>query len=261
MSELSDLRNQIARMRKAATRKISRNKTQRGVDISGSEFDPRRSTSAPKNYTASQLRAYRNELAGFLSRENQFVPDATRSPLPRSEWEAYKRREQAYRDTAGSVYERVKNVELPSGESIQERMAKMDVLHKRMHNPTVNTIFDPHNRQPQDIVSREALKKLNDDLKQKANPHNLRRRISQSREQFEKMAEVVNEPGLIDAVKQLTHDQFVALWNYTNFASAVALSYDSAKKMLSPKEESWGHEMIRQQMADANQLIEWAKNL
>lgn len=248
-------------MRRAATRKISRIKNTHGAVVSGSEFDPRRSTKAPDRYTEKQLRAYASALSDFLSRDNQYVPDASKRPVPRREFVEYKRQEAKYRDTAGTIYDRIKNVELPSGETISQRLAKMNVMHKQMHNPTVNTIFDPHSRQSDDIVSRDALKKLTKAMRRDSSPSAIRRKVQQAREQFASMMDVINMPELFDATKGLTNDQFVALWNHTGFASAVSLSYQAAKKMLSPKEESWGHEMLRQQMVDAMELIDWARQI
>ena len=246
-------------MRRAATRKVSRLKTRKGVSVTGTEFDPRRAPQAHKQYTRRQLEVYQRELARFLKRDTQFVPDASRRPIPREEWNKYKAVEAKHRDIAGSIYERVKDIKLPSGESISERMAKMDVLHKHMHNPVVNQFYEPHNRVSQQVASRGALEKLQRDLKRKSSPRNQKAMVKQAKAQLEKMLSVVNSPDISRAVNSLSHNQFVALWNYTSFASAIAMSYDSAQKMLTPREESWGHEKIRQQSNDALELIEWAK--
>jgi len=248
-------------MRRNATKKISRIKTRHGAMVTGSEFDPRRATKLPAHYTQDQLIAYSARLADFLSRSHQFVPDAAKRPVPRAEFTEYKRQEAKYAASAGGVYERIKGVELPSGETIAQRLAKMDVLHKQMHNPTVNTIFDPHTRQSGDITSRAAMRKLTKAMKRDASPTAIRRKVKQAREQFSAMMDVINMPELFEATKKLTNDQFVALWNHTAFAGAVALSYTAAMKMFTPKEESWGTEMLRQQMGDAMELITWAKQI
>lgn len=261
MSELDDLRKDVARMRRNATRKISRIKKTTGALVTGSEFDPRRGTQVQGRYTESQLSAYRDTLASFLSRQSQYVPDASKQPLPRREWVEYERQEKAYRDTAGSVYERIKGVELPSGETIAQRLAKMNVLHKQMVNPTVNTIFESQTRESGNIVSRKALAKLTRAMKKQATPGSIKRKVREAREQFASMMDVVNMPELVEATKGLTNNQFIALWNFTSFASAVALSYTAAQKMLSPKEESWAHEVLRQQMVDAVELIDWVKTI
>lgn len=258
MSELNELRAEVARMRRAATRKISRIKQTHGAQVSGTEFDPRRETKAPSQYTAKQLEAYKSRLATFLSRSNQFLPDASKNPIPRSEFAEYKRREAQYRETAGSVYERIKHEQLPSGETVQERLEKMRPLHKSMHNTAMNAIFDPLTRGPGDIVSRKALDKLSRSLERASKPASIRRKVKDARDQLSAMLDTLNAPELQQAIDKLSHDQFVAMWNYTNIASAVALSYDNAKKLLSPKEESWGHEQLRQQMNDAMESVIWA---
>lgn len=253
------MRDDIARMRKSATRKISRLKTNKDVLITGTEFDPRRATTAHKSYTRKQLAAYQDELKRFLKRDTQYVPDARKRPIPRKEWQEYKRVEDQHRDSVGKIFEAMKNTQLPSGETISERMSKMDVLHKQMHNPVTNPFYDPRDRQSNDVTSRKSLDKLKKDLDRKSRPQNQRSMVRLAKMQLEKMLSVVNSPEIAEAVKGLSQGQFVALWNYTSFASAIAMSYDSAKKMLTPREESWGHEKIRQQSNDAIELISWVK--
>ncbi len=258
-NDLANLRADVARMRRSATRKISRLKTGKSVHISGTEFDPRRTTTAHKSYTRKQLESYQRELKSFLSRETQYVPDAKNRPIPRAEWREYKKVEAQHRDSVGKIFERMKNVQLPSGETVNERLAKMDVLHKRMHNPVTNPFYDPRDRESGDVTDRDSLRKLRDDLQRKSSPDNQTARVTEAKSQLEKMLSVINSPEIIDAVKGLSQGQFVALWNYTAFASAIAMSYDSAKKMLTPREESWGHEKVRQQSNDALELISWVK--
>ena len=262
MDEVDALRREVERLRRAATRKVSRIKTHHGVAVTHTEFDPRRAPHLHERYTAAQLRTYKEKLESFLSRSQQFVPDASRRPISRSEWQAYKERETRYRNMAANVYDRLKNVELPYGGTIEARMYKMTPsVQDFMHNPVTNLIFDPHTREPGDIVSRKALRKLTRDLDRRNQPSVIKRRIREAQEQFTKMVEVLGEPDLQRLVGGLTQNQFVALWNYTSFAAAVALSYAVAQKFLSPKEESWGHEMVRQQMSQAYELIDWAKKL
>jgi hypothetical protein len=248
-------------MRRAATRKISRIKQTHGALVSGTEFDPRRAPGVHAGYTEKQLTVYRERLADFLSRSTQYVPDASRAPLPRAEFAKYKTAETRYRESAGGVYEAIKHVELPSGETVGERMAKMTPLHKVMHNTAMNRVFDPHERSSDDITSLKSLRKLMRSLEKGSSPSEIRRKINESRDQMRQMLDVINEPELQHKVNELTHNQYVALWNYTTFASAVSLAYESAKKMLSPKEESWVQGRLRDQMGDAMEMIEWASRL
>ena len=229
--------------------------------MSGTEFDPRRSTTAPRQYTTAQLRAYRNQLSSFLDRRNQFVPDASRAPIPRAEYQRYKQAEARYASAAGDVYERLKNTPLPGGQTVAERMAAMTPMHKTMHNTAANRIFDPVTRDSGDIVSRAAMRKLEKAMRQNSSPQAIRRKVQSARDQFKQMMETINMPELAREVKGLSNDQFVALWNFTSFATQVSFSYQSAKKMLTPKEQSWGHEAVRQQMEDAMELVDWARKL
>jgi hypothetical protein len=261
VSELNELRSEVARMRRAATRKISRIKQTHGAVVSGTEFDPRRAPGVHGGYTEKQLQAYRERLASFLSRSTQYVPDASARPLPRSEFAAYKAAEARYRESAGGVYEAIKHVELPSGETVEGRIAAMTPLHKVMHNSAMNRIFDPVERGADQITSLKSLRKLIRSLEKGSTPREIRRKVKESRDQMRQMLDAINEPSLQREVNKLTHNQYVALWNYTTFASAVSLAYESAKKMLSPKEEAWAQGRLRDQMGDAMEMIEWASRL
>ena len=264
MSESGDLeylRVEVARMRRAATKKISRVKLRHGAMVTGSEFDPRRATTLPSHYTSDQLIAYREKLASFLSRSNQYVPDASKRPIPRSEFREYKQQERKYSESAGAIYDRLKATKLPSGETIAERMAKMTPTHKVMRGQAVNSLFDPHTRESKDVASRAALKKLLKTMKQNAKPSTMNKKIKMAKHQFSEMMNVVNMPELYEAARNLTNDQFTALWNYTSFAGAISLAYLSAQTLLSPKQSSWGVEMLRQQMNDAMEMVSWAKQI
>lgn len=261
VSELNDLRNEVARMRRAATRKISRIKTVHGAQVSGTEFDPRRDTQIHTHYTAKQLAAYKSKLADFLSRSNQFVPDAQKQPMPRAEFQEYKRREAKYRATAGTVYERIKDENLPSGETVAERLEKMRPKHKAMHNTAMNAIFDPLTRDPGDIVSRRALNKLAKSLAKASSPSEIRRKVNDARDQLNQMLDVLNVPEVQAEIAKLNNDQFVAMWNYTNVPAASSLAYLNAKKLLSAKEDAWAWEQIRHQMGDMMESVTWASRL
>jgi hypothetical protein len=189
------------------------------------------------------------------------VPDASARPLPRSEFAAYKAAEARYRAAAGGVYEAIKDVELPSGETVAGRIAAMTPLHKVMHNSAMNRVFDPVERGADQITSLKSLRKLIRSLEKGSTPREIRRKVKESRDQMSQMLDAINEPSLQREVNKLTHNQYVALWNYTTFASAVSLAYESAKKMLSPKEEAWAQGRLRDQMGDAMEMIEWASRL
>ena len=261
MDDLSALRAEVERMRRAATRKVSRLKTARGVEVSGTEFDPRRGTQTPNTYNATQLNAYRNKLSKFLSRNNQYVPDVEKRPIPQSEWDAYKRRENRYRQTAGQVYEQVKDITLPSGETVRERLSKMDAVHKQMHNTVMNPIFDPHNRSSGDIVDRKALAKLSKSLSKNSTKKSVATKVQMARDQSRQMIDVIGDRGMTKQLDKLSDNQFIALWNYTTFASNLALNYSSARKMLSDKESPMEDDIIRQQSNDAKEMVSWAKGL
>ena len=122
--DLESIRADIARLRKLATKKISRIKRAKDAPLSGTQFDPRRTPKAEKRYTKRQAEVYRQELQGFLSRSNQYVGGANGYVMRKQQWDAYKKLEQQYNSRVNQKFDRVAGIQLPYGETIASRMAR-----------------------------------------------------------------------------------------------------------------------------------------
>lgn len=259
--DISRLNADVARLRKAVTRKVSRLKQRHDVYVSGTSFDPRVPPSTLKNYTPSQLRAHRNELGAFLDRSNQFVPDSQRRPIPASDWKRYKRLESQFNEKVHDFFDRVRDIRTLSGETIGERMAARTPDHRQMGNPAVNAPYEPVERRSIAVSSRAALEKLIAQKEEQIKPGWFERHNREGMEQFTKMLDVLNNQKLENAVKGLTSEQFSVLWNYEGFATSISIQYEIALKMLSDKELPWHSDLAEQALRRANELVKWASNL
>lgn len=261
--EIESLRAEIKRLRKAVTRKVYRLKHNADVHLTGTSFDPRRAARSETKYTAPELRSYAQEMSRFLDRGNQFVADRQNRPIPRQEWREYKALESQVRDRVNSYFERVQDLVLPgpSQETIRQRMAKMVPDHLQMYNPAVNAPYRPPDKQPHQIDNRGALQKMKDSMRKRLEPDYFERHNEAGMDQFIQMAEIINEPDLVEDVRGLNSEQFAILWNYTAFPTAISLQYEAAQKMLSDKERPWHTESQAQAVKDARALTKWAKTL
>lgn len=260
--ELRALRAMANRRHRAATNKISRLKNDVGVNVSGTDVDPRRTRANIKNYTEKQLRSYINQLDNFVSRRTQFVPDAKRRPIPASQWREYQRLEKQYNEKISAQFARYRDVDLgPSGMTVGQRMEMMTPRFPYMQDRAVNTPYTPLNRRSSNIGSQRALQRLTKDMRARLEEGHSSRELQAGREQFEKMAELLDAPGLTRRVRNLSDSQFEALWKFTGFGTAISLGYDINQQLLAGNEKRWHGQVLESSMSAANELVKWAESL
>lgn len=258
--ELNELRAMARARHRATTRKISRIKNDTGLTISGSQNDPRRELARIKRYTKSQLRAYIAQLNDFSSRSVQFVPSANRTPIQADLWKTYKSLEGRYNQRVNEQFERVQDVFLPAvGQTIGERMAMITPAHRQLTNPAVNSPYRPAEMQPRNVRDERALKRLIAQKQKQLQPRYRKKLVDDARDQFGKMADIINRRDLAKAVSTLSDAQFEVLWNYTPFASAIGINYEVIQAMLSNKEKPYHSDSLRNAVATQKSLIEWAR--
>lgn len=260
--ELERLRVEARARHRAATRKVSRLKTGRGVNISGTRADPRRDPSRIKSYNSRQLKAYIRDLNQFTDRRVQFVADTRGRPMQASLWRQYKGLEQQYNRVVGERFSRVSDVFLPtSGMTLGERMEMTRPEHPQALSPAVNAPYRPPARQPTNIASERALRQLVRDMKERLKPGHFRKLTKDARQQYEQMTHLTRQSDLDKKVRALTDEQFNVLWNFTPFATAESLKYERAKDLLAGKDKPWQSDVIRNAQESANELVAWASQL
>ena len=262
MSELQDLRGEVARLRKAATRKVSRVKKTSGAELSGSAFDPRRAPHREAKYTKSQLATYKRELQGFLARSNQFVGLAEGQAVPRGKWERYKSLESQHNARVNEGYQKVANIELPSGEPIASRMARSTPDHRHMRSAQVNALYDPIQREPQQVNSLKGLDKLIAQYMDRVGNKNWRQeKVATGRRVFDAMADRIGNEELADKMAELTDEQFDVLWNYTDFPREMSLDYQHMKLLHEKRDVPYMRQASENAAAGYADRIKWAKGL
>lgn len=221
---LAALRAEVKAAHKAANRKVSRLRTQKGVELGGTRNDPRRNLAHVKGYNARQLQTYLNELNSFRSRGTQYVSGAMGRTISGSKWREYKRLERRYNEIAERSQRKVRQTFLPShGMTVGERDNLL-----RPTGPTAignRRPMDPINRSPKGIVSDRALDKLISGLKKQTNPNYEQTVIDRQRKVARKMSRGRGNKSQRERLAKLTDKQFNLLWNYTDFPNQMSTKY------------------------------------
>lgn len=253
--DIDNLRREVRKRVQAVNRKIRRYE-QLGVNIAGTEFDPRRENAPIDRWRRSDLERYRNNLNQFQSRRNQFVPDAHSRPIPATEWRGYKRLEKRANVIADKNFDEIKDIYIPeSGLTIGER-EKYFGGDNSPSDPVVNTPFKRVEREPDYITSRKTLAKLTKQMQKKIRPEFIQDFVKNGRAELAAMLEKAERPDIAAAAATLSDKQFHILWGYTGFADAVYLDYSAA--------DGGGHknaQMQQNQAQSAMDLIEQVKSL
>jgi len=265
MNERDRLRREIARRRKAATDKMRRLRD-KGINLSGTELDPRRNASAVNNYNTKQLRSYLNDLTQFTDRNTTFLPGAKNAILSSNLFNEYKELEGRFNEVSTKHLEGIKDITIPHTDmTIGER--ERDMLSKRAQGDIFNRPYGTIDRAPKNIESNDALKRLSADLRRKLNRGYLPGVISQQRTRLNDLFLIMGNPtfedadgnkvSAIDAANALSNHQFDIFYNYGGGANTIFMQYavyaQTNTRQSAQYEENFNNDLAR--------LFEWATGL
>jgi hypothetical protein len=261
MSDLDNLRAEVRRRQQAANAK-ARRLAAKGIEVTGTSYDPRRDTSKIGRYTRQQLTNYLGELNAFTSRGNQFTRLAN-GFVPVTEWRAYKKPEQTYNRIGKRQYGKVENLILPnSNQSVAERDASMRPTNPRVRRAAgeaVKRIYEPVNLRPEQVDSPEALRKLTAHRLRQVSRNYEPEEIARQRKEMKGMVERIGDEKIRNATEALTDDQFKILWNYGSFATDLSRDYERIQLLATggaSAAQDRVHEDARDDIIDA---VNWAQ--
>lgn len=232
-SPLDDLRAEVRRLQGAATKKVSYNRRKKGVELGGTEYDPRRNPSTIKQLRRGQLERFKEELTHFMNRSNNFVPDKAGRPIPIQEWRGYKWDEKRVGGLGRRMDQKIQDMNIPNiGMTAKEYAESIKAKRVTAVGDATNRPFPQRNRKSTNIASLDALRKLRQDMQKRQTPEYMKLVIKRNRATAEKMLIVSGGHKLNEKIKALSDEQFVVLWDYWNFAEAIAPKYEEGKKSL-----------------------------
>ena len=262
MSDVGRLRAEARRLHRNATKKISRNNVNRGANIAGSQYDPRRDLSKVDGYNKSQLRSYIAELKQFNARSTQFVPDAQYRPIPATEWKAYKADETALNQYRTDRFNKIADVELPGGRgTLRERREMTRGVHPHMADPSTSMTPNELDRRSKSVASLSALKKLREGIRERMTPEHEKRQRQANRDSIAGMMEIIDEPEMKLAFDEMTDEQFDFYWSSEDMVHDLAIPYELMKTFYQEGKQlrAGQKKMVSDHMSETWDWIEWIK--
>lgn len=262
MLDINELRREVRKRHAAATAKVSRLRNDKGVEVGGTKYDPRRDPANIKRYTRQQLNSYLNQLNGFTARTNGFVAGSEGAPIPIATWRKYKSQETRYNAKGRRRFQGVADIKLHGQDmTLAQRQDMMRPNIIRAGGEASNRPFAPVERKPSQIRDVEALNKLIRSFNKKNSRGYLSGYIRKQRQQAKQLVDGIGVSGLNDLLKNLTDDQFDTLFNETSFASDAGSRY-GLMQLAKQGKKSGAHDAVMETAEnDLLEQIKWAASL
>jgi hypothetical protein len=262
MPNIHDLRRLALQRHKAATRKISRTKAGNGVEISGSDVDPRKSLDFIRSATSKQLQSYVNKLDRFNNRSVQFVPDAEMRPMKKKLWEDYRQAEAARNAAIDANYVDFKDVVIgPIGQTVDERMHQITPLHPHMANMETQSPYAKRELSSRNVASERKLQALIKLRKEQATSRHQQEVLKSQRKASIDMAITIGDYELIEKIVALSDKQFALAWKYTRMSSHLKTDYEFYKDALSGRKGVTNSEMAANELDAVKKYLDWARDV
>lgn len=259
MSQVDDLRDELIKRQRAATAKISRNKRVKGINLAGTEFDPRIPTAKIKRLTSAQLKTRLQKVNMFLRRDSQFVALNGGKPLSIQRWRQFNAELTKYNAKGAQVLESLKNVKLPFGDrTIGQRELDRREKTRGVGDP-VNRTYEHLPFKPSNIADVRALEAFEKNLKRRNSLEYKPERVRQARWELDQMLKRIGNEDARARVSYLSDEQFFAFWEYGSHANDIGMQYDIAKLGADERTEA-EMAMMEDSAIELNELLSWAEN-
>jgi hypothetical protein len=257
-NDLERLRAEVRARHAAATRKISRLRREKGVELSGSLFDLRRDINKIKRYNKAQLNKYLMELTTFNHRGTQFVAGKQGKPIPAKDWQYAKSLEAQINSIANQHNASVANVHDPlTNLPIGKRDATMRPDRVRAAGEAAMRPFEVREREARHVNGAEGVQALIKSMEKKLKPTYFKASLTESRRQANQMLKVMGAKHLQKSIRKLSDYQFDVLWNYLKLSDALSAKYEIRRKS-NVSEERWYAKAYEDKAEDVEELINHA---
>jgi len=261
---IENLRNQASKLQKRTTDKISRLRKQ-GLNVGGSEYDPRLDYSTRARMNRRELENYVKNLTLFNARSTQFVKGSDNVPILKSDWEILTNVQAKFNSRGELTFQQVKDIVLPSKISstgkpytIQEYVEQIRPEGRSSNRGIVNNPFSPINSSLGGQVSGDKVKKLTADIKKKSRPDYVRNQINGGKRS---MVGFLKRTGLLgnytNRLSRLNDKQFTSLWFFSDFAEKLFADYEAWLKATGNEQARLGDNIANY----VDEYMEWAMNL
>lgn len=260
--ELNELRSLVLSRQSDVTRKIN-NYSNKGVNLTGTNFDPRANAERVARMTRKQLNELNKGLNSFMSRSNQFVGDFKGAPIHISVWREFKKTEARYNKRLADSYGGIKDIMItPMGKTVDTRLKEITPNFPHMKDSAVNAPYEPSDIKPTQIAGKNGMAQMIGHLAKKADKGYSQKELIRAKVEFEQMIEIIDNDEIKTKFKELTDQQAHLLWHYTNFASRLSVMYETKARLKRAKKGlSADSSKFDQSSKGALKLLDWAKNV
>lgn len=248
--DLIGLRKAALKSEALVSRKIRRmSKGDYGIDITGTEYDPRVGKDAISRMTGDRLTALLEKQARFRRASVGYYKGARGTVVTR----------QAYRNYVNSVRKINNSVEKeqhkyddvyikPLGMTVKERRAMMTPSHPVHQTEAYDGMKKLKIYSPGQLMGTEGAKMIalrNDDIRRQYASREL---VTKARGYMNDMMDRIGDEEIRTKLNSLSDEQFWFIWAYTDFPEELSLKYLA---LLLASQVNDGHRVISQDMVDS----------
>ena len=264
-------KRQLARQaRSLSMRKAARIRRDLKVNDLG-EFAPR--VPSLKNidrYNEKQLDSFIQQSEQYRSRQNQVVrlgSEKNYELITKDRWKQFDRQQRQRRDQARAAFKDIEGLLIPSkGQTIGDRRKELLPDRKGQLADNVGTMANP--KRPEQITSASAMDRLENELKKynEGGEHSIvRQKAMDVLDKMDTYFSAYGADDIMDQVRDLTDDQFFALWNINDFANSAANIYENLKNLdddaMSADKATMTRMTVEQDASEIRGLIEGVKQI
>lgn len=270
--ELIDLRKAALKSEALVTRKVRRmTKGDAGIDITGTEYDPRVGKDAISKMSGDRLKKLLEKQAYFRRGHVGYYKGARGTIVSRQAYRNYVNSVRKINTTVEAEQHKYDNVFIkPAGMTVKERRAAMTPSHPVHDTEAYDGMKKLKIHSPQQLMGTEGAKMIalrNDDIRRQYQSREL---VSKARGYMNQMMDVIGDEEARLRFNSLSDEQFWFIWAYTDFPEELSLKYEAMQiqmrvldgsNALSPSMVDAAMERGEQSLGRAMDYYNYAKTL
>ena len=227
--ELVSLRKAALKSESLVSRKIRRmTKGDYGIDITGTEYDPRVGKDAISRMTGDRLTKLLEKQARFRKASVGYYRGARGTIVTRQAYRNYVNSVRKINNSVDAEQNKYADVYIkPLGMTVKERRAMMTPTHPVHGTEAYDGMKKLKVYSPNQLMGTEGAKMIaqrNDEIRRQ---YASREIVVKARGYMNGMMDTVGDDGLRAKFNSLSDEQFWFIWAYTDFPNELALKYDA----------------------------------
>ena len=227
--ELVSLRKAALKSESLVSRKIRRmTKGDYGIDITGTEYDPRVGKDAISRMTGDRLTKLLEKQARFRKASIGYYKGARGTIVTRQAYRNYVNSVRKINNSVDAEQNKYADVYIkPLGMTVKERRAMMTPTHPVHGTEAYDGMKKLKVYSPNQLMGTEGAKMIaqrNDEIRRQ---YTSREMVVKARGYMNDMMDTVGDEALRAKFNSLSDEQFWFIWAYTDFPNELALKYDA----------------------------------